>query len=68
MATVKRTINASIDRVWSPLASVSEGQTIFPMTETYSGILAGMITTSIPDVSENFAFYADALQQAAEAE
>ena len=46
----------------------SEGQTSFTMAESYSGVLAGMITKSIPDMSENFVAYADALQRAAEAE
>jgi uncharacterized protein YndB with AHSA1/START domain len=43
------------------------GKTEFSMVEGYSGALAGLITRSIPDMTDSFKEYADALQQAAEA-
>ena len=41
------------------------GKTEFSMVEAYSGLLAGLITRSIPDMTDSFTEYADALQQAA---
>lgn len=42
------------------------GSTAFTMVETYSGPLAALITRSIPDMTDSFAEYADALKAAAE--
>jgi len=44
----------------------ADGVTEFTMVETYSGPLAGLITRSIPDMTDSFAEYADALKSAAE--
>jgi len=44
-----------------------DGATRFTMTETYSGILSGLISRSIPDMTQTFSDYADALKAAAEA-
>lgn len=43
------------------------GATEFTMSEVYSGPLAGLITRSIPDMTESFGQYADSLKRAAEA-
>jgi hypothetical protein len=43
------------------------GATDFHMEETYSGPMAPMITKAIPDMSESFAQFADALKRTAEA-
>jgi uncharacterized protein YndB with AHSA1/START domain len=43
------------------------GATEFTMSEVYSGLLAGLITRSIPDMTESFGQYADSLKRAAEA-
>ncbi|MEE8600042.1 SRPBCC domain-containing protein [Euzebya tangerina] len=40
--------------------------TRFSMTEEFSGLLAGLITRSIPDMTESFNQFADGLKQAAE--
>lgn len=40
--------------------------TEFAMTEEYSGLLAGLITKTIPDMTESFDQFADGLKQAAE--
>jgi uncharacterized protein YndB with AHSA1/START domain len=48
------------------LAAEGDG-TRFTMTETYSGPMAGLVTRSIPDMTDTFGVYADALQRAAEA-
>jgi hypothetical protein len=40
--------------------------TEFAMTEQYSGLLAGLITRTIPDMTESFDQFADGLKQAAE--
>ncbi len=42
------------------------GSTRFTMVETYSGPLAGLISRSIPDMTDAFEEYADALKAAAE--
>jgi hypothetical protein len=42
------------------------GKTEFSMKEVYGGLLAGLITRSIPDTTDSFTEYADALQAAAE--
>jgi hypothetical protein len=41
-------------------------ETEFSMTEVYSGLLAGLITRSIPDMTESFEQFADGLKRAAE--
>ena len=41
--------------------------TEFRMEEVYSGLLAGLITRSIPDMTDSFNEFADGLKQAAEA-
>lgn len=43
-----------------------DGGTEFSMTEVFSGPLAGLITKSIPDMTESFAMFADGLEAAAE--
>lgn len=48
------------------LTPVSETETVFSMREEYSGVLAGLITKSIPDMTEAFAQFADSLKTAAE--
>jgi uncharacterized protein YndB with AHSA1/START domain len=45
----------------------SGGATEFSMREVYSGPLAGLITRSIPDMTESFEQFADGLKEAAEA-
>lgn len=40
--------------------------TVFSMDEVYSGALAGLITKSIPDMTESFEQFADGLKKAAE--
>ena len=44
-----------------------EGVTHFEMTEVYSGLLAGLFTRAIPDLTESFNVFADSLKAAAEA-
>lgn len=44
-----------------------DGATTFTMVEEYTGLLAGLITKSIPDMSDSFDQFADGLKQAAEA-
>lgn len=44
-----------------------DGATEFTMVERYRGLLAGLITRSIPDMTDSFAEYGDALKTAAEA-
>ena len=43
-----------------------DGGTSFTMTEDYSGLLAGLIRRSIPDLAESFDQFADGLKEAAE--
>jgi uncharacterized protein YndB with AHSA1/START domain len=43
-----------------------DGGTEFAMVEEYGGALAPLITRSIPDMSESFTVFADALKKAAE--
>ena len=38
----------------------------FSMTEEFTGPLAGLITTAIPDMTESFNQFADGLKTAAE--
>jgi uncharacterized protein YndB with AHSA1/START domain len=52
------------ERVYE-LAPTSDGTT-FTMTESFSGLLSGMISKSIPDMTESFNLFADGLKQAAE--
>ncbi len=40
--------------------------TLFQMSETYSGLLAGLITKSIPDLGPSFEKFADGLKAATE--
>lgn len=42
------------------------GGTEFSMVEEYSGLMAPMITKSIPDLTDSFEKFADGLQEAAE--
>jgi hypothetical protein len=44
-----------------------EGVTHFEMTEEYTGLLAGVFTKAIPDLTESFNLFADSLKTAAEA-
>ena len=44
-----------------------EGVTHFEMTEEYTGILAGLFTKAIPDLTASFELFADSLKAAAEA-
>lgn len=46
--------------------SERDGVTEFTMAETYSGLLAGLVARSIPDMTDSFNEYADALKAAAE--
>lgn len=48
------------------VAPVDEGQTEFTMEEVFSGPLAPLITKAIPDLTESFGMFADALKSAAE--
>lgn len=43
-----------------------DGTTEFFMEEAYTGLMAPLITKSIPDMTENFAQFADGLKAAAE--
>lgn len=40
--------------------------TVFSMEEVYSGLMAPLITKSIPDMTESFEMFADGLKEAAE--
>lgn len=44
----------------------SDGGTEFSMEEVYSGLMAPMITKSIPDMTESFELFADGLKAEAE--
>ncbi len=44
-----------------------DGATEFSMTEQFSGLLAGLITRAIPDLTDSFNLFADSLKSAAEA-
>ena len=48
------------------LRSVGADRTEFSMQERYSGLLSGLITRAIPDLSESFAQFANGLKRAAE--
>ena len=48
------------------VAPQDDGGTVFSMEEVYSGALAGMITKSIPDMTESFEQFAEGLKQEAE--
>lgn len=48
------------------LMNEHDGVTTFSMTEEYSGLLAGLITKSIPDMTDSFEQFADGLKKAAE--
>ena len=43
-----------------------EGVTHFEMTEEYTGLLSGLFTKAIPDLTESFNLFADSLKGAAE--
>jgi len=43
-----------------------EGACVFEMEEVYSGLMAPLITRSIPDMTESFQKFADGLKEAAE--
>lgn len=43
-----------------------DGSMEFSMTEEFTGPLAGLITTAIPDMTESFNQFADGLKTAAE--
>ena len=43
-----------------------DGATEFSMTEQFSGLLAGLITRAIPDLTDSFNLFADSLKSAAE--
>ena len=45
----------------------ADGITVFTMAEEFSGWMAGPITKQVPDLTDNFAEFADALKAAAEA-
>jgi uncharacterized protein YndB with AHSA1/START domain len=49
------------------LVQPREGVTHFEMTEVYTGLLSGLFTKAIPDLTESFALFADSLKAAAEA-
>ena len=49
------------------LVEPREGVTHFEMTEEYTGLLAGVFTKAIPDLTESFNVFADSLKVAAEA-
>ncbi len=49
------------------LVEPREGVTHFEMTEVYSGLLAGLFTKAIPDLTDSFNLFADSLKAAAEA-
>jgi len=44
-----------------------DGATEFSMTEVFSGLLAGVFTKAIPDLTDSFNLFADSLKAAAEA-
>ncbi len=44
-----------------------EGVIHFEMTEEYTGLLSGLFTKAIPDLTESFNLFADSLKTAAEA-
>lgn len=48
------------------LTPQADGTTEFFMEEVYSGLMAPLITKSIPDMTHNFAEFADGLKAAAE--
>ena len=50
------------------LVEPREGVTHFEMTEEYTGLLAGLFTKAIPDLSPSFNLFADSLKAAAEAQ
>ncbi len=43
-----------------------DGATEFSMTEEFSGLLSGLITRAIPDLTDSFNLFADSLKSAAE--
>ena len=73
-------VNAPRSMVWSDgmplglfkgartfsLTPQDDGTTEFFMEEVYTGLMAGMITKSIPDMTDSFNQFADGLKTAAE--
>ena len=53
------------DRVYE--LDEQQGSTTFTMTEEYGGLLAPLITKTIPDMTDSFDQFADGLKSAAEA-
>lgn len=49
------------------LVDERDGSTTFSMTEEFSGPLSGLITKTIPDMTDSFNQFADGLKKAAEA-
>lgn len=49
------------------LCEANDGGTRFTMTEVYSGPLSGLISKSIPDMTDSFTQFADGLKTGAEA-
>lgn len=43
-----------------------DGGTEFSMTEQFGGLLSGLITRAIPDLTDSFNLFADSLKSAAE--
>jgi hypothetical protein len=43
-----------------------DGATEFSMTEDFTGLLAGLVSRSVPDMTESFSQFADGLKAAAE--
>lgn len=48
------------------VSSTGDGKSEFKMEEVYTGLMAPLITKSIPDLTESFEKFADGLKQAAE--
>jgi hypothetical protein len=48
------------------ISPIGDGQSEFKMEEVYSGLLAPLITKSIPDMTDSFDQFADGLKEAAE--
>ena len=73
-------VNAPRSMVWSDgmplglfkgartfsLTPQDDGTTEFSMEEVYTGLMAGMLTKAIPDMTDSFNHFADGLKTAAE--
>ena len=71
--SVKRSIEASPEVLWGLLTDASgypdsqdDGTADFSMEEVYTGLMAPLITKSIPDMTDSFNQFADGLKAAAE--